>query len=62
MAMNFKKKLTSERAKKTYLLLAFFVLLFFVCNDFLLPWYVNRGMVIEVPLVIDKNFNEAKKS
>ncbi len=58
--MNFKNILVSRGAKKAYLLLAFLVLLFVICNDFLLPWYVNQGSVIEVPSVIDKNFEEAR--
>jgi serine/threonine-protein kinase len=41
--------LRSNRAKKIYIAFALFILLFFVCNDLLMPWYVNqRGEVIVV--------------
>ena len=41
--------------------MAILAALFFVCNDVLLPWYVNTGEPIEVPSVIGMKFEEAEK-
>ncbi|MBI1803503.1 MAG: PASTA domain-containing protein [Ignavibacteria bacterium] len=58
--MDRRKAFTSRRAKKIYIALAFLILLFFVCNNFLLPWYVSSGGIVEVPTVIGKDFDSAR--
>jgi beta-lactam-binding protein with PASTA domain len=59
MAIQLKKQLTSALAKKIYLLLALFLVLFFVCNDVVIPWYVNQGGIVKVPSVTGKTYEEA---
>ena len=59
MALQLKKRLTSRVAKKVYLFLALFLLLFFICNDMLIPWYVNQGGIVKVPSVVGKTYDEA---
>ena len=56
-----KKILTSDRAKKIYIALALLVVLFFVCNDILMPWYVNQRGVVEVPPVVGLTFDDATR-
>ena len=58
----WKRKLTSKRAKRIYLVLFVFSILFFVCNDIILPWYVNQGGIVEVPSVLGIPYNDAVKS
>ncbi|HEY6191999.1 MAG TPA: PASTA domain-containing protein [Bacteroidota bacterium] len=53
---------TSRRAKRIYLLLLAFSILFFVCNDIILPWYVNQGGIVEVPSVLGVPYDDAVKS
>jgi len=53
--------LLSDRAKKAYIVLSLCLVLFVVCNDFLLPWYVNVGGVLDVPAVVGMRFEAAKK-
>ena len=60
MAFEFKKAIRSVRAKKIFLSLAFVVLLFFVCNDLLMPWYVSHGGQIDVPSVVGLRFEYAQ--
>lgn len=55
-----KKILTSQKAKKLYLALSLFFILFILCNDLLLPWYVNRGGVFIVPSVIGMKSDDAR--
>jgi eukaryotic-like serine/threonine-protein kinase len=59
MERNLRKIVTSERAKKIYITLAFLAVLFVVCNDFILPWYVNQGGLLEVPSVIGLKIDDA---
>jgi serine/threonine-protein kinase len=48
-------------AKKIYLAFALFLLLFVVCNDLVIPWYVNQGGVVKVPSVTGKSYEEAER-
>jgi len=48
--------------KKILISLALFLLLFVVCNDFLLPWYVEHGTTIEVPDLVGLTFDQAVSS
>jgi serine/threonine-protein kinase len=59
MARQWKKYLTSKTAKKVYLALALILVLFVVCNDLVIPWYVNQGGIVKVPAVTGKTFEEA---
>ncbi len=61
MRQQMQRLLTSRNAKRVYLVLAFCLVMFFVCNDLLLPWYVNSGGIIEVPAVIGRTFDEAEE-
>ena len=61
MALQLKKRLTSRVAKKVYLFLALFLVLFVVCNDVVIPWYVNQGGIVKVPSVTGKTYEEAAK-
>ncbi len=60
MAIQLKKILASKVAKKVYFFFALLLVLFFVCNDLIIPWYVNQGGVVTVPSVVGKTFDEAK--
>lgn len=53
--------LLSTTAKKIYLALAFLLVLFFVCNDMLIPWYVKGRGVVEVPSVSGLPYDQAEK-
>ncbi len=59
MALNLKKALSSRRARLVYLVLAVFIVLFVATNDLLLPWYVNRVGVLEVPSVVGMKYEDA---
>lgn len=52
-------------ASRIFLKTSLFILLLsitgFICNDILLPWYVNREGVVIVPNVTGKVLNEAKR-
>jgi len=48
--------------KKALIGLALFFLLFVVCNDFLLPWYVEHGSTIEVPDLVGVTLEQATRS
>ena len=50
-----------RRAKKFFIILAIVIILLLVCNDFLLPWYVNQGGNISVPSVNGKTLDEATR-
>lgn len=52
---------TPQRAKKFLLVLVFLTLLFFVCDDILMPWFVQRGSTIQVPSVIGMPYDTAKR-
>lgn len=52
---------TSRRAKKVYLSLAAILILFFLLNNLLLPWYVNAGGMVVVPAVIGKKYENARQ-
>ena len=59
MAWDLKKIIKSNRTKKVFLVLILFFVLFFVCNDFVIPWYVNRGGIVVVPSVVGNNVDDA---
>lgn len=61
MATKLKKILLSPAAKKVYLAFALLFALFLVCNDLILPWYVNTGGIVTVPPVVGKHFEDAVK-
>ena len=60
MALQLNKRLSSPFAKKVYLGFALFLVLFFVCNDVLIPWYVNQGGTVTVPSLVGKSYEEAE--
>lgn len=51
---------TSKSGKKIFLVLSFTVLLYFVCDDVLMPWFVRHGGTVRVPSVVGTPFEEAK--
>ncbi|MBI1807239.1 MAG: PASTA domain-containing protein [Ignavibacteria bacterium] len=61
MPPDYKKILTSNRSRKIFLYLGVILLLFFLCNDLVIPWYVNHGGVLTVPSVVGVNFDLAKR-
>lgn len=48
--------------KKIFLGIALFFLLFVVCNDLILPWYVEHGSTIEVPDVVGMSLDDATRA
>src|SRR5437867_2608497 len=61
MVLGLKNFLRSARAKKIFLFLSFLLVLFIVCNDFLLPWYVKSGGNVDVPGVVGQTFEDARR-
>ena len=61
MKSDYKKTLTSSIAKKIYLLLALLLVLFIALNDFLVPWYVDGGGTLTMPVVVGIKFEDAIK-
>jgi eukaryotic-like serine/threonine-protein kinase len=59
--IDYKKRLASSTAKKIYILLALFLVLFIALNDFILPWYVDGGGTLSVPGVVGIKFEDAMK-
>lgn len=51
----------SKSTKKLLLVLVTFLLLFFVCNNVFLPWYVNKGGVVTIPKLVGLQQEEAIK-
>ncbi len=49
----------SNTAKKVYLIIAMILVLFFVCNNMLMPWYVNKDGVVKVPSLVGMTVNQA---
>jgi eukaryotic-like serine/threonine-protein kinase len=61
MPGKFKKILSSRRAKIVFAILVVIIVLFVLTNDFLLPWYVNRVGVAEVPPVVGMKYEDAMR-
>jgi eukaryotic-like serine/threonine-protein kinase len=59
--LKFPKSLTSLNAIRVYIILGSLVLLFFVGNDFVMPWYVDRGGEMPTPSVIGMRFEDAQQ-
>jgi eukaryotic-like serine/threonine-protein kinase len=47
--------------KKVLIITGIFVVIFFLFNNVLMPWYVKHSDMVEVPKVTGMNFLEAKK-
>lgn len=56
----FSKIVASAGAQRIILGLVLVILLFFVCNDIFMPWFVNRGGTVQVPSVAGLPFERAK--
>jgi len=52
---------SKQNAKKLLLVVGLLLLLFFVCDDILMPWFVNRGETVDVPAVVGFSFDRAKE-
>jgi serine/threonine-protein kinase len=48
--------------RKFFISIALFFVLFIVCNDFLLPWYVEHGSTVDVPDVVGLTLEDASKT
>jgi eukaryotic-like serine/threonine-protein kinase len=57
--IDYKKSLTSSKAKKIYFLLALLLVLFVALNDLIIPWYVNGGGTLNVPVVVGMKYDDA---
>lgn len=53
--------LQSNVIKKVFIILAILLTFFVICNNIIMPWYVNYGGEIIVPSVVGKPFEDAKK-
>lgn len=59
---NFLVRLFSrERVKKLAIIAVFLALAFFVCNDILMPWIVQRGNITTVPSVVGMPLESAER-
>jgi beta-lactam-binding protein with PASTA domain len=47
--------------RKIFIGIALFFVLFVVCNDFLLPWYVEHGSTVEVPDLVGLTLEDASR-
>lgn len=47
--------------RKFFIGISLFFVLFVVCNDFLLPWYVEHGSTVAVPDVVGLSMEEAAR-
>jgi len=54
------KILSSSRAKKVYVILSALAAFLLVCDNIVMPWFVNRGGIVEVPEVIGMKFENAR--
>lgn len=61
MKKKFNHIIKSASAKKLLLAILILLLLFFVCNNILLPWYVNKGGVVTIPKLVGLQNEEAIK-
>ena len=52
--------LKSPRTKKVLLVLGLLLTLVLVCDNVIMPWFVSRGGVVEVPSVVGMPFDRAK--
>jgi eukaryotic-like serine/threonine-protein kinase len=59
--LKFPKSLTSRKAIRFYIIASILVIFFFLGNDMLMPWYVNRGGKMPTPSVIGMRFEEAQR-
>jgi beta-lactam-binding protein with PASTA domain len=62
MSSGISKLLTSRRAKKIYLIVCLVVLLFLLCDGLIMPWFVSRGGIVEVPNVIGLSYERAQRA
>ncbi len=60
MPASIKRTFLSKPAKRIYLVLGGVLLLFFIVNNAVLPWYVNSGGIITVPNVVGKKYENIK--
>jgi eukaryotic-like serine/threonine-protein kinase len=61
MPMDLSKFLKKRSTKKVILVALLFLGLFVICNNVLMPWYVNRGGTLNVPNVIGLKFEDASR-
>lgn len=47
--------------RKLFIGIALFFVLFVVCNDFILPWYVEHGSTVDVPEVVGLTLEDATR-
>jgi beta-lactam-binding protein with PASTA domain len=57
---NLAKILSSSRAKKIYLVITSLVALLLVCDNVIMPWFVSRGGIVEVPELTGLKFESAQ--
>ena len=62
ISQGFSRIFTSASAKRIFLGLLLVILLFVVCDDIFMPWFVNRGGTVQVPSVVGVSFERAKFS
>jgi beta-lactam-binding protein with PASTA domain len=61
MPSKIKKILSSDRAKRIFVLFALLAVLFIIVNDFVMPWYVNRNEILDVKSVVGLRLEDAVK-
>ena len=60
MSKDSAKILSSSRAKKVYLIISSLIALLLVCDNVVMPWFVSRGGIVEVPEVMGLKFERAQ--
>lgn len=60
MPKDLVKILSSSRAKKVYVILSALIAFLLVCDNIVMPWFVSRGGIVEVPEVIGLKFDSAQ--
>jgi len=59
--MNLTALLTSNLAKKVYIVIGILFVMTMLCDRIIMPWYVNRAGTLEVPDVVNMKYEGASK-
>jgi beta-lactam-binding protein with PASTA domain len=61
VSKNLLKILSSRRAKQAYIVLSGLIVFLLLCNNLVMPWFVSRGGIVEVPDVVGLKFEGAQR-
>jgi beta-lactam-binding protein with PASTA domain len=61
VSKNLARILSSRRAKKAYVIVSILIVFLLVCDSLVMPWFVSRGGIVEVPDVVGMKFESAQR-